>query len=286
MRDRVKCSLWRVIAFFLGLYLSGCDRGQVELGKTEYRYPASSPRCKTGTRAGKAGISNDEATPKGFNYTVRTPSNYDSSYPHPLIVVYAPAGTSRFNSERMTRLTPAATAAGFLIAYADHQRMSGKTLIELAGIPEQIAEKWCVDRERIYLTGHSDGGNVAMGLAFLEDTRSLPAAIAPSAAGIRGSDLASYPCPEPISVLIMHSRNDELFPGFGREAAEWWAGCNQCAKNPRPTKPRGCIEYPGCKPNVETWYCEGEAPHTRWPALNAKILKFFSTQSNPPREGS
>ncbi len=260
----------------LGLQSCGCDREPVELGKAEYKNPALPSKCQPGTRTGKAGITDDETTPNGIKYNVRTPSNYDSSVPHPLIVVYAPAGRSRFSSERMTGLTLAATRAGFLIAYPDHQRTSAKVLMEMAAIPDQISGKWCIDRERIYLTGHSDGGNVAMGLAFLQDTRHIPDAIAPSASGIRGSDLAAYPCPEPISVLIMHSKDDELFPGFGKEAATWWADCNQCSGNPEPVDAEGCFDYPNCTSNVKTWYCEGRAPHREWPALNAKLLDFFS----------
>ncbi|MGH8548930.1 MAG: alpha/beta hydrolase family esterase [Methylococcales bacterium] len=276
----VKSASRSLIAAILGLQCYGCEHEPVEVGKSEYKNPAASTKCKPGTRLGKAGISDDEVTPNGIEFNVRTPSNYDPSFPHPLIVVYAPAGRNRFGSEGMTKLTLAATRAGFIIAYPDHRRMSGKILMEMARIPDQITGKWCIDHDQIYLTGHSDGGTASMGLAFLEDTRHIPHAIAPSATGIRGSDLAAYPCPEPISVMIMHSKNDELFPGFGKETAQWWAGCNRCAKSPRPIEAQGCFEYPDCASNVKTWYCEGEARHGEWPDLNTTILDFFSNNSS------
>ncbi|MCI0653491.1 MAG: poly(3-hydroxybutyrate) depolymerase [Methylococcaceae bacterium] len=276
MLYRLKSSAWILIPLIAGSLLLGCERGPVEIGKTEYKNPVASQNCGPGMRTGKVGASDDEITPNGIKFNVRTPSNYDSSVPHPLIVVYAPAGRSRFSNERMTGLTFAATRAGYIIAYPDHQRISAKALIELAGIPGQISGKWCIDENRIYMTGHSDGGTVTMGLGFLEDTRHIPDAIAPSGSGIRGSDLAAYPCPEPISVLIMHSKNDRLFPGFGQEAAEWWANCNRCAKLREPVNVQGCFEYPNCGSNVKTWYCEGEAPHEEWSALNSTILDFFT----------
>jgi polyhydroxybutyrate depolymerase len=286
MRHNLKSAAWILTVMMLGAQLSGCGPEPVEIGKTVYQKSAASANCRPGTRTGKAGVSNDEITPNGVKFNVRTPSNYDPAVQHPLIVVYAPAGRSRFGNEKMTNLTLAATQAGFVIAYPDHRRMSGKTLIEMARIPEQVAGKWCIDENRIYLTGHSDGGTIAMGLAFLEDTRHIPDAIAASASGIRGSDLAAYPCPEPISVLIMHSKNDRLFPGFGKEAAEWWANCNQCAKDPKPIGADRCVQYPNCAGDVRTWFCEGTAQHAKWPNLNARILDFFGTNGAHNPTGS
>ena len=64
-------------------------------------------------------------------------------------------------------LTQEATAAGFIVAYADHRTMTPKTIEELAEIPGLIEKKWCIDKKRIFLTGHSDGGTTAMGIAFI-----------------------------------------------------------------------------------------------------------------------
>ena len=283
LSSKLKGTAWVLCAAIATSLIQSCDPPAVDLATTEYQKASDSVGCKPGSRSGHGGIHNDEETAKGTRFNVRTPLNYDGSVQHPLIMVYAPAGRNRFGNERMTNLTFAATRAGFIIAYADHLRMSGRNLIELSEIPNLVANKWCVDRARIYLTGHSDGGTVAMGLAFLEDTRDLAHAIAPSGVGIRGSDLAAYPCPEPISVLVMHSKHDDLFPGYGKESAEWWASCNQCASSPRKTNVAGCQEYPECQSNVITWYCEGKAPHAEWPALNSTIIDFFTKQSSLQR---
>jgi polyhydroxybutyrate depolymerase len=56
-------------------------------------------------------------------------------------------------------------------------------------------------------------------IAFLAKMRGTADAIAPSAAGVNGKDLAEYSCPEPLPVMVMHSRNDTVFPGYGAEAA-------------------------------------------------------------------
>ena len=126
--------------------------------------------------------------------------------------------------------------ARLIVAYPDHLRLSLPVLEELATIPALVARKWCVDEARIYLTGQSDGGMAADAIAFLAKTRGTAAAIAPSAAGVNAKDLAENSCPEPLPVMVMHSRNDTVFPGYGAEAARWWAACNRCDSHPGPQR--------------------------------------------------
>lgn len=117
-------------------------------------------------------------------------------------MVYAPAGANRARTDKLTGLTYEATTAGFIVAYADHPELSPTTTVQLGTIPGLIAQKWCVDQKRIYLTVHSDGGTVSMALAFMAGTKHIPSAIAPSAAGINYGDLSDRSCPDPISVMI------------------------------------------------------------------------------------
>jgi polyhydroxybutyrate depolymerase len=232
-------------------------------------------RCDPGTNPGPAGVSNDEKTSAGIGYMVKTPVNYDANIAHPLLMVYAPAGKNRYESEDFVPLTQEATAAGFIVAYADHRAMNPETIEKLAEIPGLIEKKWCIDHKRIFLTGHSDGGTVATGIAFLNGTKHIPAAIAPSAMGIRGEDLKQYSCPQPLPVMVMHSSQDTLFPGYGKETIQWWAACNGCDAVPPVKDAGGCVTYRGCKNNVTTRYCEGTGTHSHWPGNNKTIIEFF-----------
>ena len=269
--------------FALMLLVSGCFeyRGTPpQLGRHEYTEAKPPTVCPFGQRSGLGGIHDDEETKNGVAYAVRTPANYQSGILHPLLMVYAPAGSSRFRSERLTNLTFEATTAGFVIAYADSRRLSLEVIPELGTIPDLVAKKWCVDKRRVYLTGHSDGGTVSLALALLGETRHIPAAIAPSAAGFRQSDLETFPCPEDVPALIMHSADDRLFPGYGADVAHWLAACNECDMSPAEEDENGCISYTGCRTGGETVFCEGSGGHTRWPALNAKLLTFFLSIDN------
>ena len=201
----------------------------INIREAVYSNDMSAAGCQPGSKPGEAGSSDDEKTEDGIHFSVRTPSNYMDTIAHPLLMVYAPAGRDREEAEEHVYLTSEATAAGFIVAYADHRPLSPESVVQLAEIPKLIQEKWCIDKKRIFLTGHSDGGTVAMGTAFFNGTKHIPAAIAPSGSRYAGSrfgrpELRKRPTP----VMLMHSSRDKLFPNYGKEAIEWWAKCNKC----------------------------------------------------------
>ena len=262
--------LWCIV----WLVATACQPDPPELGS--YAYGRHVVDCTPGTRPGLAGVQDDERSAKGISYNVRTPANYDPRVAHPLLMVYAPAGVNRFGSESLTDLTKAATQAGFIIAYANRRRLSIKVIEELGTIPDLIAEKWCVDPRRIFLTGHSDGGTVTVALAVLEQTQHIPTAIAPSAAGFTAQDLAAFACPAPLSVMVMHGAEDRHFPGYGQQIADWWAVCNRCGRRASPRRADGCRSYPNCAGGVRTVYCEGTGSHLEWPGFNPQLLAFFT----------
>ncbi len=253
--------------------LAACSKEPVELGAADYGGvpPAG---CLGEARSGEAGLHDREETEHGILYSVRTPSNYDPGRAHPLLVVYAAAGQRRTASERFTGFTRAATAAGFVVAYADHRALSIRVLDDLATIPAAVARKWCVDTDQVFVAGHSDGGTAAAAMAFRSDDGLEPAGFAASAAGVRGVDLDPYQCPERTRVLILHSLEDELFPDFGADAALWWARCKQCDNVEAPLSVDGCLDYGACN-GSSVRYCPGIGGHRSWPAKNEVILAFF-----------
>ena len=242
-----------------------------------HEYGAAAAACEPRSRTGPGGLSSEEETAKHVRYLVKTPSNYDATRAHPLIVVYAPHGVNRFLSERYVGLTRAATRAGFVIAYADSRPLDLPTIADLATIPGAVAARWCIDEKRIFFTGHSDGGTVATAVAVMRNSAHPPAAIAPSAAGFRREDLAQFACPPPLAVMVLHNQGDELFPGYGREAAGWWAACNACSAAAQP-RANGCLEYPGCRDGATTLYCEGDGRHVVWPDRNEAMIEFFESR--------
>ena len=200
------------------------------------------------------------------------------------MMVFSPGDRSGLGTEWFTGLTTEATRQGFVVVYADNRPrrlpalnrpLAKEWILELGTIPALVATQWCIDLDRVFLTGHSNGGTISTALALMEESLLSPAAIAPSAAGFRGEDLMPFACPAPLPVLVMHSRNDKVFPGYGAETVQWWKQCNQCSDNVR-TLDAGCTSFPDCKNGVGTIYCEGERRHTVWPERNNRIISFFT----------
>jgi len=236
------------------------------------------PDCEPGSLDGAAGATNDEQTPGGLPYNVRTPDDYDPTVAHPMILVAAPAGADRYQNEQFTGLTPDATGAGYLIAYVGNVSPNDTAgVAEVAKIPGLMADKWCIDLERVFVTGHSNGGTLSHMLAGWEGVMLEPAprAIAPSAAGMSASALSGLTCRAPLPALVMHSRNDTLFEDLGKPAADWWASCNGC--DPTFDEPfnNGCLPYANCPEGANVVYCEGSAAHGVWPDLNSFMIAFF-----------
>lgn len=265
------------------LLLIGCQSRQVELGRFDYALNPAPKHCAAGARGGPAGATDEERSALGVAYSVRTPSNYDATMAHPLLMVFAPGGASRFASEALTGLTPDATRLGFVVAYADSVRMSVPNIEGLGAIPGLVANKWCIDESRIYYTGHSDGGTAALALSVLPQRQRQPAGIAPSAAGFTSGDLAGFACPAPIPVLVLHSTGDSLFKGYGSQIARWWAACNRCDGVGPSAQSQGCVAFHGCA--APTMFCEGHEGHPKWPNRNETILKLFSNQETPQTLG-
>lgn len=273
---------WLLTALVAVMLLGGCGESASERAARRAReqLDADYARHALGTsceqaRSGGTGFTENGRTPKGVPYTVVTPANYVPQRAHPLLVVFAPAGISRFAVERVTAFTAPATRAGFVVVYAEHPPLGLETTRDLGQVARQVAQHWCIDTARVYFAGHSDGGTVAHMLSALPDTRGMARGIAPSGAGVRAPDLSAHGCPPPLAVMVSHGTGDKTFPGWGEETARWWAACNRCAATTRPLA-NGCVEFQSCDARGPTRYCATPGGHARWPGNAEAIVAFFS----------
>ena len=269
------------LPFVLLALLQACSRApEAELAPAAFDY-AGKPSTSTCRAPAPAEAEREARTASGIRFLVRAPSNYRADVAHPLLVVFAPAGHGPEANERFTRFTQLATTRGWLVAYAGARPMALPVMKAMAEVPSAVQGRWCVDSTRIYAAGHSDGGTVSTALAVLPDLPHPFAAIAPSAAGFRGEDLQAYACPATTPVLILHNHDDAHFPGYGREAARWWASCNRCASTPRPSAD-GCEDFTDCAANGEVRYCEPPGDHRQWPARQREIIDFLAAHHRQP----
>lgn len=232
--------------------------------------------CAPGSRTGHADLNDGIQTSDKLTIAVRTPSDYDPTRAYPLLVVFPPAGLTRRRSENFYDLTEEATRRGFIVAFSDHRGSSAGAMAQQAKVAVTVASFFCIDEKSVSFAGHSDGGTIAEAIAAgMSGAGLIPRSIAASGAGITGDDLAAMSCPATPSVMIIHSRADERFPGYGRSTAAYWARCGKCAPMDLTAKGDGCHDFRGCVAGRRVTYCETSLPHKDWPPINKFILDFI-----------
>jgi polyhydroxybutyrate depolymerase len=260
------------VAFGMLLCISaGCSD---EDAPAAFIYPRERAAACDGVHTGDE-IAMPQRTAHGVRFIVRVPVNYDASFRHPLLVVFSAAGADAERTERFTGFTPVATRRGVIVAYVDRQPLSPEAAERLADVPRGIARKWCVDAAKVYLAGHSDGATFATAIAVMKATRGVASGIAVSAAGFRSQDLAREGCPAGVRVMVMQGTKDTLFPGWGADAASWWASCNGCSEASTATAGDLCRLFMRCAPQAPVAYCASPTAHSEWPRLQSRALDFL-----------
>ena len=107
----------------------------------------------------------------------------------------------------------------------------------LRGLIEEVARHFALDRKRVYLVGHSNGGAMVYRMAC--ECADLVAGVA-SLAGLRALPFNDCHPAEPVNILHIHCTADE--------AVAYWGG----AWN-NPPMPLNTFAWPGAVRNLETW---------------------------------
>ena len=213
------------------------------------------------------------------------PKGYDPTKPHRLIIGYP--GTNWVGQQIRPYLKLEDGASNEIFAYPDPLKREFKgwgtyggwllgpyaqpahgnqDLVFTEAMLDYLSEKYCLDTERIFATGHSWGGDMAMVVAcFLGDR---VRAAAPAAANRPywfekgGSGLVK--CVGDAAVWIFFGQYDEHFSSqkyqgeFGDQCRDFWVKERACAaplaSNELPyDTPGSCVAYKGCSSPVR--YC-------------------------------
>lgn len=188
------------------------------------------------------------------------PSGYDGHTPMPLVILLHGGHLTGDWIENYMHLRPLAEARGFLYCYPTgtldllgspfwnayfedpaEAAAFGMTNVDdaafLRSLIEEIAKDFSVDRKRVYLIGHSNGGFMAYKMAG--KCADLFAGIA-SLAGTRFLGLQNYEPSEPVNILHIHGTADEY--------ARYWGGAMT-----QPPLWLNSGPYVGAVLQVQTW---------------------------------
>lgn len=161
----------------------------------------------------------------------------------------------------------------------DYDRAGPDDVGYLAGLIDEVADEWPIDRGAVFAIGHGNGGNMAYRLAC--DRADVVAGIVVVAGGA-AIDAAACAPSEPVSVLHLHGTADPEFAYAGGgpfqqapgapgavESVTRWAGHDGCGSARTPGAsieldavvpgPETQPERFGCTPPiaVELWTMEG-----------------------------
>ncbi len=137
---------------------------------------------------------------------------------------------------------------------------------------EAIEGEYCVDLDRIYSTGFSNGAFFSSLLGCRMSDRF--AAVAP----VSGGELRDGCEPtRPVPVMIHHGTRDELIPiERARASRDQWLRANGCTSTADSfgDAPR-CQRHAKCRGAATVVYCEGDFTHS-WPAqATSRIWSFL-----------
>lgn len=297
-------SFHRSTPAILGLVLlaCGCGDSDPDLSNTPQTFPEVPRRVFGGERP----------------VTLQVPTTYNSSTPAPLLIILHGFGANGFFQQQYLRFGPLVENQGVLLAAPDGTTSSGgqrfwnatdaccnfggSTVDDVAyirGLIADIRTDYNVDRRRIYLFGHSNGGFMAHRFAC-EAAGEIAAIV--SLAGATFADPARCQPTRPVSILNIHGDDDATilyeggqigtnpYPSAAETSARWQA-YNRC--DPRPVADPTTLDvdriagnettisrYEGCDSStgVELWTIRGGSHMPNWTqAFPNLVWQWLST---------
>ena len=259
----------------------------------------------------------------GRPVTVHVPDSYDPARPAPLVVALHGYTSNAEELESYLRLTPESDRRGFVYAYPDGstddrgdrfwnatdaccafaspEPDDSRYLSELIST---IQGSYRIDRARVYLIGHSNGGFMAFRMAC--DHADQITAIA-SLNGASWNDAARCRPSQPVSVLAIHSSTDETvafgggaiddaaYPSAATTVAQW-LGYDRCARAGRDASALDLVtNLPAAETSVRTYVqgCAGGSTVQAWtinggthvpelgPAFAPAVTDFLLSRTKP-----
>ena len=230
-------------------------------------------------RRGEAGTFERTLTSGGMTrtYLLHVPASYDGQSPVPLVLNFHGLLKSGSYQQDYTGMSDKADLEGFIVAYPDGIESSwnagfccppATTLgIDDVGFARDlvaaISQEYCIDPDRVYATGSSNGGMLSHRLGC--EAADVFAAIAPASAYIAVDDCAPI---RPVPVIQTQGTADPVVPYWTAKVSnEFWADNNQCGPA-SPYYQKGgatCYAHEGCAEDATVSFCEVRGMGHTWP---------------------
>lgn len=225
------------------------------------------------------------------SYLLYVPPSHDPETPTPLVLSFHGRSSNALQQSILSNWNLLADQEGFIVAYPNAlgnptqwdtdiptARRPNEDLIFVSELIDALSGQFCIDPERIYVNGMSNGGGMSNLLACALSDRI--AAMGGVAGAYIGTEDQCNP-PRPVPVIAFHGTADTIvtyaggpseafdypFPSVPGWAADW-AAHNDCDAEPIDLPESGDvsgIQYTDCNEDADViFYTIDEGGHT-WP---------------------
>lgn len=236
----------------------------------------------TGVFEGAATVASVERS-----YLVAVPDGYDPTRAYPLVFGFHGRGSNSAQARSYFGVEEAAGGAA-IVVYPQglgQNNVPTDTSWDISpasadldlfdAIVEALAASHCIDRARIFATGHSAGGFMSNHLACHRGEALR--GIAPVAGG---GPLSSSCTGGAVPAMIVHGSVDTVvLPVNGERSRDYWRVANGCGDTTTAVDPAPCVAYDGCGADSLRWCLHDEAVFSGhgWPSFAAAgIWPFFA----------
>lgn len=225
-------------------------------------------------------------------FLLTSPRRYTQTKAHPLIIAFHGRTNSNEQVRKYYGFDKAATE--FFIAYpaaiSNGKSYSWSDVSSTATMPrdleffdemiEHIAERYCIDMDRIYLAGHSLGAWVASGIACVRG------GVVRGVATVGGAAVLPN-CTGPVAAMIINNPKDASSPQkTAEQMRDQRLQQNSCLVQTAAADPKSlsCITYPKCDGGNVVTFCPHTIdterdgtyyPHVWPPGAGQAITEFF-----------
>lgn len=278
------------------LLIAACARG----GASETATTGSKTGCNiTRVPGTHVGSMTHDSLMRSFR--VHVPASYDPKARTPLVLNLHGYGSNARDQEAYSEMISKANATGFITAapegsndpqrwhiYGSNEAGYVDDVSFVAALLDHIEASYCIDPERIYVAGMSNGGAMSIRLACdLSDRIAAVAAVA----GVYTPLVCDGERKVPL--IAFHGTGDELVPFDAGRAGRYslasrgvrtavgeWADRNGCTRESMPERiePDVLVErFPDCQDDADVvLYVIEDGGHT-WPGSRISVERFGKT---------
>lgn len=233
------------------------------------------------------------------DYELFVPVTYDAQNPSALVLNFHGLLGAPSQQADFSEFNQSAQLRGMIVAYPEGVGASfnagaccgeaeAQDVDDVAfarALVDELVASFCIDPDRVYATGMSNGGHMSHTLAC--EAADVFAAVGP-VAGVMGLDPADCQPARPISIVDFHGTADlivqygGLGPGYPpvHPMMEDWAARNGCSPVSEVSFDQDevlCETWPGCDDDVEVTLCTIDGGGHCWPGNDSCLFGNSTT---------